>query len=147
MSAAFFDIPVRRIAEEQEVPIRDLTQGAKAIVVVNVASKWGKTGKHYSQYKEMYEAHAERGLQILANPCNQFGYQESKPEPEIKEFVANRYGVEFPILGKINVKTKDISPLYQYLYSQAPKAEIKWNFAKFLVDQHGKVVKFFEHGV
>ena len=39
MAAIFFDIMVRRIAEDQEVPVRDLTEGAKAIVLVNVASK------------------------------------------------------------------------------------------------------------
>ena len=38
MSVAFFDITVRRITEEAEVPIRSLTEGANAIVVVNVAS-------------------------------------------------------------------------------------------------------------
>ena len=39
MCAAFFDVPVRRITEENEVTVRDLTDGAKAIIVVNVASQ------------------------------------------------------------------------------------------------------------
>ena len=39
MSAAFFDILVRKIAESDEVSIGSITEGAKAIVVVNVASQ------------------------------------------------------------------------------------------------------------
>ena len=38
MSAAFFDILVRRITEKEEQPVSVLLTGAKAIIVVNVAS-------------------------------------------------------------------------------------------------------------
>ena len=36
--SAFFDIMVRRIGSTVDVPIRDLTQNAKATIIVNVAS-------------------------------------------------------------------------------------------------------------
>ena len=34
----FFNLMVKRICSAAEIPIRDLTQNAKAIIVVNVAS-------------------------------------------------------------------------------------------------------------
>ena len=95
----------------------------------------------------MHEAHGARGLQILANPCNQFGGQEPAPEAEIKEWVTNKYGVQFPLLGKCDVKGNGQSAMYQYLATQAANAEIRWNFAKFLLNKNGEVVKFYEHGV
>ena len=95
----------------------------------------------------MHEANEARGLRILANPCNQFGGQEPHPEDQIRQFCTQNYNVSFPLLGKCNVKDESVSPLYQYLKAQAPDAEIKWNFAKYLLNGEGQFVKFFEHGV
>ncbi len=37
----------------------------------------GLTNKNYAEMNELYSKHAERGLEILAFPCNQFGSQVS----------------------------------------------------------------------
>ena len=50
------------------------------------------------------------------------------------------------MLAKVDVKGENICPLYSCLASQAANAEIKWNFAKFLVNKDGEVVKFYAHG-
>lgn len=47
-------------------------------VIVNVASKWGKTKVNYTQLVEMHASYAEKGLHILGFPCNQFANQVSK---------------------------------------------------------------------
>lgn len=44
-------------------------------IIVNVASKWGKTKVNYTQLAEMHANYAEKGLRILGFPCNQFGNQ------------------------------------------------------------------------
>lgn len=44
-------------------------------IIVNVASKWGKTKVNYTQLAEMHASYAEKGLRILGFPCNQFGGQ------------------------------------------------------------------------
>lgn len=95
----------------------------------------------------MYDAHQARGLQILAVPCNQFGMQEPWPEQQITEWVAENYGCTFPMLTKCDVKGNNIHPLYAHLKAESPGSEIKWNFAKYLVDGEGRVVKFYEHAV
>ena len=52
------------------------------------------------------------------------------------------------MFSKIEVNGDGAAPLYQWLRSEQPGAgdssDIGWNFAKFLVDQSGTVVKRFE---
>jgi len=83
-------------------------------------------------------------LRILAFPCNQFGSQEPWPEPEIKAFVTEKFGVKFDMFSKINVNGNDAHPLFKYLKQELKGTLgdfIKWNFSKFLVDKNGKPVK------
>jgi len=47
---------------------------------------------------------------------------------------------------KVDVKGDQIDPLFKYLTAQENpdfKGEIKWNFEKFLIDEHGKLVHRF----
>jgi glutathione peroxidase len=52
------------------------------------------------------------------------------------------------MFSKIEVNGDGAAPLYQWLRSEQPgdgdSSDIGWNFAKFLVDQSGTVVKRFE---
>jgi len=78
----------------------------------------------------------------LAFPCNQFGGQEPGGPQEILDFVA-KYGVTFPMFEKIDVNGPNTHPLYKYLKAQKGELlgnDIKWNFAKFLVDRDGRVI-------
>lgn len=87
--------------------------------------------------------YAERGLRILAFPCNQFGGQEPGTNGEIKEFVKG-YGVQFDMFSKIDVNGSNAHPLYVFLKNAKHGTltnNIKWNFTKFLCDKHGVPVK------
>ena len=64
----------------------------KVLVVVNVASRWGKTDVNYRQLVELAEKYPE--LRILAFPCNQFGGQEPATNQEIKNFATNKYNAK-----------------------------------------------------
>ena len=50
-------------------------------------------------------------------------------------------------MSKVDVKGDNAAPIYQNLKEQAPDSEISWNFAKYLLNGQGQVVKFFAHGV
>lgn len=51
----------------------DLSQyKGKVVLFVNVASKWGKTKKHYKQLVKLHEKYKDQGFEVLAFPCNQF---------------------------------------------------------------------------
>ena len=118
----------------------------KAVLVVNVASKCGLTPQ-YAGLEQLHEKYAPRGFAVLGFPCNQFGAQEPGTEAQIQEFCTTNYGVKFPMFAKLEVNGAGRSPLYQWLTSQqtAPDGpgDIKWNFAKFVVDKRGNVVARF----
>jgi len=44
-----------------------------ATLIVNVASEWGVTDRDYTQLVQIYNDYRDKGLEILAFPCNQFG--------------------------------------------------------------------------
>ncbi|KAI4364910.1 hypothetical protein MLD38_020941 [Melastoma candidum] len=115
----------------------------KVLLIVNVASKCALTNSNYSELSQMYEKYKNQGLEILAFPCNQFGGQEPGSNEQILEFACTRFKVEYPILDKIEVNGENAAPIYKFLKSCkcGPFGyDIKWNFAKFLIDQHGNVV-------
>jgi glutathione peroxidase len=114
----------------------------KVVLIVNVASQCGFT-KQYAGLEKLFRNYPER-LMILGFPCNQFGAQESGSAEQIREFCSLNYEVSFPIMAKCAVNGPDAHPLYQWLKQQKPgllgTEAIKWNFTKFLLDQHGHVI-------
>ncbi|WP_433422419.1 glutathione peroxidase [Microtetraspora malaysiensis] len=138
-----------------EIPVRTLdgTQttlggllGGRAALVVNVASKCGLTPQ-YAGLARLQETYGGRGFTVVGVPCNQFMGQEPGSAEEIQEFCSTTYGVDFPLLEKIEVNGDGRHSLYASL-TQTPDAEgaagdIQWNFEKFLVDGAGEVVARF----
>ncbi len=118
----------------------------KVLLIVNTASKCGFT-EQYRGLQQLYQELGERGLEILAFPCNQFANQEPGSDEEIATFCETRFQTTFPLFAKIDVNGENAHPLYAYLKEQAPgimgSKAIKWNFTKFLVDREGRVVKRF----
>lgn len=116
------------------------------LLVVNVASKCGYTPQ-YEGLQATYTKFKDKGFYVLGFPANNFGGQEPGTETEIKEFCTSKYGVTFPLFAKISVKGDDQDPLYTFLTSKETDpnfaGDITWNFNKFLVDRHGKVVARF----
>jgi glutathione peroxidase len=115
----------------------------RVLLIVNTASRCGFTPQ-YRELQELYETYRDRGLEILAFPCNQFAKQEPGSEEEIQKFCETQYNVTFPLFSKVKVKGPDAHPLFKYLTESAPGMlgkEIKWNFTKFLVNRRGEVVK------
>ena len=115
----------------------------RVLLIVNTASRCGFTPQ-YRELQELYETYRDRGLEILAFPCNQFANQEPGSEEEIQKFCETQYNVTFPLFSKVKVKGPDAHPLFKYLTESAPGMlgkEIKWNFTKFLVNRRGEVVK------
>lgn len=115
----------------------------KVLLIVNTASKCGFTPQ-YEGLEQLRDSYAERGFEVLAFPCNQFGAQEPGSEAEIVEFCTTRFNATFPIFAKVDVNGAGTHPLYAHLKDAAPglmgTKRIKWNFTKFLVNRDGEVV-------
>ena len=137
-----YDYKVRDI-RGQEVSMEEYK--GKVLLIVNTASKCGFT-KQYAGLQALYEKYKERGLEILAFPCNQFGHQEPGDDAAIKNFCTDTFGVTFPVMAKVEVNGEGAHPLYKELKKSQGGLlgnEIKWNFTKFLVDREGHVVDRF----
>lgn len=128
----------------KEINLAEKYRG-RVVLLVNVASRCGYT-RQYEGLQGLHEKYAAKGLAVVGVPSNQFGGQEPGTAEEIAEFCETRFGVEFDMLDKVNVKASgpDQAPLYKYLTSKEtnPKhgGDIKWNFEKFLIDAQGNVV-------
>lgn len=141
--ASIYDFTVLDIDNK---PVKLSDYAGKTILIVNVASKCGFTNQ-YTDLQEIYNKYHNKGFEILAFPCNQFGAQEPGDAQEIKNFCSLTYNVTFPLFAKIDVNGPNESPLYKYLKEVQPGVlgfkAIKWNFTKFLIDKSGKAVKRF----
>ena len=116
----------------------------KVLLVVNTASKCGFTPQ-YKGLEALWQSYRDRGFEVLAFPCNQFGHQEPGSADEIARFCEVNFGLSFPLMGKVEVNGEGAPPLWQWLKAEAPGVlgtqGIKWNFTKFLIDRQGKVVR------
>ena len=113
----------------------------KVILIVNVASACGFTPQ-YEGLQDLFERYKDKGLEILAFPCNQFGSQEPGSNDQIKTFCEDKYNISFKLFDKVDVIGEHASPLFNYLNEVAGR-DIKWNFTKFLFDQNGNFIRGF----
>lgn len=121
----------------------------KKLLLVNVASECGFT----PQYKNLQALHEKYGdkVVVIGFPANNFGGQEPGSNGEIKGFCSKNYGVSFQMMEKISVKGNDAHPLYKWLGNKELNGTCNdspsWNFCKYLIDENGKVIKFFNSRV
>ncbi|MBA2960659.1 MULTISPECIES: glutathione peroxidase [Ramlibacter] len=136
-----YDFEVRRI-DGQAVPLRQYE--GQVLLVVNTASACGFTPQ-FAGLQALHQQYAGRGLVVLGFPSNQFGAQDPGSNAEIAQFCQRNYGVDFPMMEKIEVNGGGADPLYQWLTREAPgllgTTGIKWNFTKFLVGRDGRVIR------
>ncbi|MFO0632280.1 MAG: glutathione peroxidase [Nannocystaceae bacterium] len=118
----------------------------KALLLVNTASECGYTPQ-YAGLQQLYAKYRARGLEVLAFPSDDFGHQEPGTPEQIREFVDQKFAVEFPMFDKLHATGPQVAPLYKALTEQTGegiRGAVKWNFTKFLVDPSGRVVARFE---
>jgi glutathione peroxidase len=164
MTQALFDISLKQIDGKES----SLAQyRGKVLLIVNVASKCGLTPQ-YSGLEGLYQDKRAAGLEVLGFPANDFKGQEPGSDSEIASFCSTSYDVHFPLFSKITVLGEDKHPLYAQLIQAAPlatgegpfreklkgygvdpanKADVLWNFEKFLIGRNGEVVGRFSPDV
>ncbi|KAI9678061.1 MAG: hypothetical protein M1817_006005 [Caeruleum heppii] len=131
--------------DDQGKPFPLSAHKGKVLLLINVASKCGFTPQYTALEalnQRLSTAYPDQ-FQILAFPCNQFGNQEPGSAAEIQDFCTRTYGVNFPVLGKVEVNGDQADPVWDWLKAEKPGVmglkRIKWNFEKFLVGRDGKV--------
>ena len=130
----------------KDVALKDYE--GKALLIVNVASKCGKTYQ-YDNMQRLHQKFADKGLVVMGFPANNYGRQEPGTDMVIKEFCEANFAVTFPMFSKVSVDGDDQAELFKYLTTaenQDFTGPIKWNFEKFLVGKDGKVLRRFRSG-
>ncbi|WP_332816435.1 glutathione peroxidase [Ramlibacter sp.] len=116
----------------------------RPLLIVNTASACGFTPQ-FGGLQELHQQYGPKGLAVLGFPCNQFGNQDPGSNDEIAQFCQRNYGVDFPMMARIEVNGAGADPLFKWLTAQAPgllgSQAIKWNFTKFLVGKDGQVIR------
>lgn len=68
-------------------------------------------------------------------------HQERGDTAAVCSFAAKR-GAKWPVFDKVEVNGPALSPVYAFCkVSSGDTSDVEWNFAKFLLDGAGKVVK------
>merc|ERR1712151_938660 len=119
------------------------------LLITNVASYCSKTEQHY---KELVKLHTDISklqltytkFDIFAFPSNQFLNQEPESSPQkLKEYIQQKYNVQFTIMSKIDLNGSTSSIVYKYLKSINDPFKIKDCFyTYFIVDGWGKVHEY-----
>lgn len=135
------DIPLRTL-DDAPTTLGALTSGGPALIV-NVASRCGLTPQ-YAALVELQRRYGPRGFTVVGMPCNQFAGQEPGAEAEIKDFCETRFGVDFPLTAKVEVKGEGAHPFYRWAQEQLGEPAVPvWNFHKILIGKSGEALQAF----
>lgn len=122
----------------------------KKVLLVNTASDCGFTGQ-YDQLQELHEKYKGH-LVILGFPANDFKEQEKGSDEEIAAFCKINFGVTFPLMKKSTVrKGPEQNNIFKWLSDSTlngwSNKQPSWNFSKFLVDENGHLVHYFDPSI
>lgn len=136
-----YEFSFKGLNDQKPLPLKDYS--GKVILIVNTASRCGFTPQ-YEGLEKLYNTYKDKGLVIIGVPSNDFGSQELGTDAEISHFCKLNYGVTFPMASKEVVSGKTAHTFYLWAKKQlgfgtAPK----WNFHKYLIDRHGKLIDYF----
>jgi len=158
------------VKDRKSKPVSLKEYANEVLLIVNTATQCGFTPQ-YEELEKLYEKYHPQGFEILDFPCNQFGQQAPGTDESIHQFCKLNFGTQFPRFKKVKVNGPDADPLFVFLKEQKgfagfdenhpltpvldemlskadpdykEKADIKWNFTKFLVNKKGQVVARFE---
>lgn len=137
-----YDFTVKS-SKGEEIPLSKYE--GKALLIVNTATKCG-FAPQFDGLEKLQQEYADRGFEVLGFPCNQFMNQEPVEDDEMENVCKVNFGVSFPLFAKVDVNGSSAHPLYQYLKKEKKGtigSDVKWNFTKFLVNQHGEVIERF----
>ena len=112
----------------------------KVILITNTASKCGLVSQ-YDGLQKLYDKYKDQGFEVLAFPSNNFLGQEPLQGEALQSFCTLNFNTSFPVFERVNVKGRNVHPLFKFLASRTSKP--KWNFHKYLIDREGKVVTDF----
>ena len=117
---------------------------------MNTASDCGYTPQ-YNDLESLYKEYKDK-LVVIGFPANDFGEQEKGDDEKIAQFCKANFGVTFPLAKKSTViKSPDQNNIFKWLSDEKLNGwnnqPPKWNFSKYLVNENGVLVGYFDSSV
>ena len=145
-TASFYDL--KAISMDQEEISFEQYKGKK-VLIVNVATKCGYTYQ-YEGMQKLNDLYGDKVV-VLGFPANDFLFQEPGSNESIAEFCETVFGVTFQMFEKITTKGRKQSSVYTWLSDSELNGwndqKPTWNFCKYLVDENGELIAFFDSKV
>jgi len=119
------------------------------LLIVNTACGDVGRAQQFVELQTLYERYADRGFEIVAIPCDDFG-DEFQTDAQIAEYLSVHYRLTFQISSLSRCTGPDQSQVFRALSSfscAATRGPIRGNFTKFLIDADGYAVERFEPDV
>jgi glutathione peroxidase len=144
--ASFYDLKATSI-DGDEISFEKYK--GKKVLIVNTASSCGYT----YQYEGLQKLNDIYGndVEVLGFPANDFLFQERGSDSDIADFCEKNYGVTFQMFSKITTKGRNQSPVYTWLTNKDlngwNEKKPTWNFCKYLIDENGNLIEFFDKSV
>lgn len=131
-------------------PLEFASLKGKKVLLVNTASDCGYTNQ-YDDLQKISEEYKDK-LVVLGFPANDFKEQEKGTDTAIAEFCRINFGVTFPLLQKSSViKSPQQNTVFQWLTDSTKNGwnskEPTWNFSKYLVNEKGILINYFDPSV
>ena len=144
--ASFYDLKATSI-DGKEINFEQFK--GKKVLIVNTASACGYTYQ-YEGLQKLHDLYGE-DVAVLGFPANDFMFQERGSDSDIADFCEKNYGVTFQMFSKITTRGKNQSPIYTWLTNKDlngwNEKKPTWNFCKYLVNEDGDLVAFFDKSI
>ena len=115
----------------------------KVVYGVNVASRWGATGRGYQLLSKLASTD---GVAVALFPCGQFGGQELANDADIVQFAKGKLGVSSTdgpdayVFTKQDINGPNACETYKTVKAESGMGDPGWNFkGNFVVDKTGKI--------
>ncbi len=145
-SRGFYDLTFTSIKGEK---LTLVSFSNKKVMIVNTASECGYTAQ-YGQLNDLAERYPN--LIIICFPSNDFKQQEKESNEKIAAFCELNFGNKYLLAQKaIVLKKVGQHPIYKWLCDASKNGWNEkaptWNFCKYLLDESGNLIGFFEAGI
>lgn len=110
----------------------------KILIVMNTATKCG-FAPQYSGMQKLLDKYGEDKLAVIGVSSNSFNNKEPRSNSEIRQYCTDRFGVEYPIMDKVNIGGSDQHPFYEWASSEGHRVD--WNFNKIIIGKDGNIVE------
>lgn len=122
----------------------------KKVLLVNTASDCGYTDQ-YADLEKLSNEYKDK-LIVIGFPANNFKEQEKGSNEDIAQFCKRNYGVSFALMQKTSViKGNNQNLVFKWLCDPAQNGwnskAPSWNFSKYIVDEDGKLTRYFDPGI